>query len=84
MDGTFVVEQGSIADFLELILSKTAWNKGPHWARPRARARQRLRRVQQHNFRARARRNVAHHYDLDGRLYSLFLDSDRQYVASGI
>src|SRR5205085_3091687 len=27
----------------------------------------------------RARRNVAHHYDLDGRLYSLFLDSDRQY-----
>ena len=28
---------------------------------------------------ARARRNVAHHYDLDGRLYSLFLDSDRQY-----
>ena len=25
------------------------------------------------------RRNVAHHYDLDGRLYSLFLDADRQY-----
>ncbi|MGH7044553.1 MAG: class I SAM-dependent methyltransferase, partial [Acetobacteraceae bacterium] len=23
--------------------------------------------------------NVAHHYDLDGRLYSLFLDRDRQY-----
>ena len=28
---------------------------------------------------ARARRNVAHHYDLDDRLYSLFLDADRQY-----
>ena len=28
---------------------------------------------------SRARRNVAHHYDLDGRLYSLFLDADRQY-----
>ena len=27
----------------------------------------------------RARRNVAHHYDLNGRLYSLFLDRDRQY-----
>ncbi len=27
----------------------------------------------------RSRRNVAHHYDLDGRLYALFLDSDRQY-----
>jgi cyclopropane-fatty-acyl-phospholipid synthase len=79
MDGTFVVEHGSIADFLELILSQDRMNKGPRWARPRARARQRLRRLQQHNFRARARRNVAHHYDLDGRLYSLFLDSDRQY-----
>ena len=30
-------------------------------------------------MRGRARRNVAHHYDLDGRLYSLFLDADRQY-----
>jgi hypothetical protein len=30
-------------------------------------------------LRGRARRNVAHHYDLDSRLYSLFLDSDRQY-----
>ena len=27
----------------------------------------------------RARRNVAHHYDLDGQLYALFLDADRQY-----
>ena len=33
----------------------------------------------QFNWRGRARNNVAHHYDLDGRLYSLFLDADRQY-----
>jgi cyclopropane-fatty-acyl-phospholipid synthase len=33
----------------------------------------------QFNSRQRARHNVAHHYDLDGRLYSLFLDADRQY-----
>ncbi|QDH16420.1 SAM-dependent methyltransferase [Swingsia samuiensis] len=26
-----------------------------------------------------SRRNVAHHYDLNGRLYDLFLDKDRQY-----
>jgi cyclopropane-fatty-acyl-phospholipid synthase len=37
------------------------------------------RRLRQLNLRSRARRNVAHHYDLDGRLYSLFLDADRQY-----
>ena len=35
--------------------------------------------LHQRNDRRRARRNVASHYDLDARLYDLFLDSDRQY-----
>ncbi len=38
-----------------------------------------MRRVAQFNPASRSRRNVAHHYDLNGRLYSLFLDRDRQY-----
>jgi cyclopropane-fatty-acyl-phospholipid synthase len=38
-----------------------------------------FRRLQQFNLRSRARHNAAHHYDLDGRLYSLFLDGDQQY-----
>ncbi len=38
-----------------------------------------IRRLRQINSAVRARRNVAHHYDLSGRLYSLFLDRDRQY-----
>jgi cyclopropane-fatty-acyl-phospholipid synthase len=38
-----------------------------------------VRRISQSNPAARAKKNVAHHYDLNGRLYSLFLDSDRQY-----
>ncbi len=29
--------------------------------------------------RSRSKNNVARHYDLDGRLYSLFLDADKQY-----
>ncbi len=37
------------------------------------------RRLDQFNPAGRAKRNVAHHYDLNGRLYSLFLDRDRQY-----
>jgi cyclopropane-fatty-acyl-phospholipid synthase len=79
MDGTLVVEQGSIADFLQLILSQDIMQRGPRWARPRYKLRQLRRRLHQYNPRPRSRRNVAHHYDLDGRLYSLFLDSDRQY-----
>ncbi len=40
----------------------------------------RLRRgIDQYNPLQRARRNVAHHYDLDGRLYSQFLDADLNY-----
>jgi cyclopropane-fatty-acyl-phospholipid synthase len=76
MDGTFVVERGSIADFVCLVTSNTAW---PAWVGPIFALRYGWRRIKQLNLRARARRNVAHHYDLDGRLYALFLDSDRQY-----
>lgn len=35
--------------------------------------------LDQLNFAGRSQRNVAHHYDLDSRLYSLILDEDRQY-----
>jgi cyclopropane-fatty-acyl-phospholipid synthase len=76
MDGTFVMERGSIAQFVDLVAEKTAW---PRWAAPIMALRFAWRRIKQLNLRSRARRNVAHHYDLDGRLYSLFLDSDRQY-----
>ena len=37
------------------------------------------RRLHQSNPEARARRNVAHHYDLTPAIYDLFLDTDRQY-----
>ena len=78
MNGELVVEQGSIADLLALVLSQTP-GQTPGWARLQFLARYLWRRLQQMNLRERARRNVAHHYDLDGRLYSLFLDADRQY-----
>jgi cyclopropane-fatty-acyl-phospholipid synthase len=77
MDGTFVVEQGSIADVLAIMLGQTS--EVPHWARLQGVLRYVYRRLSQFNPRPRSRRNVAHHYDLDGRLYSLFLDADRQY-----
>jgi cyclopropane-fatty-acyl-phospholipid synthase len=77
MDGTFVVEEGTIADVLAIALGQKS--EVPHWARLQGLLRYLWRRLGQFNPRPRARRNVAHHYDLDGRLYSLFLDADRQY-----
>ena len=77
MDGTFLVERGSIADVLALLLTQERL-AGKGWALPRV-LRYLFRRLQQFNLRSRARQNVAHHYDLDGRLYSLLLDGDQQY-----
>ncbi|TCT05259.1 SAM-dependent methyltransferase [Aquabacter spiritensis] len=77
-EGLMTLECGDIADFLDIAMSQpviqpTLSSRVFFWVR-RA-----LRRIAQFNPPARARRNVAHHYDLDGRLYSLFLDADRQY-----
>jgi cyclopropane-fatty-acyl-phospholipid synthase len=76
MDGSFVVDCGSIAEFVDLVAKKSVL---PRWSAPITVLRFIWRRLKQLNLRERSRRNVAHHYDLDGRLYSLFLDSDRQY-----
>ena len=77
MDGTLVVEQGTIAQVLAVALGQTL--EVPQWSRLQWMLRYLARRLAQFNPRKRSRRNVAHHYDLDGRLYSLFLDADRQY-----
>lgn len=77
MDGTFVVENGSIADVLAIVMNQP--DIMPWLAKPRWWLRYFMRHVKQFNLRGRARNNVARHYDLDGRFYSLFLDADRQY-----
>ncbi len=70
----------SIYDVLALIMLNVnaIWHEVPvlHWNTVLNKI---LRPILQANSAARARRNVAHHYDLNGRLYSLFLDRDRQY-----
>jgi cyclopropane-fatty-acyl-phospholipid synthase len=79
MEGSLVVEQGSIADVLAVLLAQDPSGLPPYWARPQWLLRYWYRRWQQFNPPRRAKRNAAHHYDLDGQLYSLFLDADQQY-----
>ncbi len=80
MSGGLSVDDSSIYDLIDLMLLNVRRNPGGH---PVMRWREVLaslgRRLVQHNPAGRARRNVAHHYDLNGRLYSLFLDRDQQY-----
>ncbi|HTH96730.1 MAG TPA: cyclopropane-fatty-acyl-phospholipid synthase family protein [Stellaceae bacterium] len=81
MDGTLTVEDGaSIYDFLSLVMvnMRHVGRRGALapiiWGADRI-----LRPLQQYNPISRSRENVAHHYDLSGQLYDLFLDRDRQY-----
>ena len=73
MDGRFIVETGSIYDFIHLMLRESENATHPLPARLLDRMRSWLRVFRHKNFPVRSRRNVAHHYDFDERLYSLFL-----------
>ncbi|MBV9786206.1 MAG: class I SAM-dependent methyltransferase [Acidisphaera sp.] len=76
MAGSLAVEDGTIYDVLALLARNLDNLPRNSWAALAARIGQRLK---QRNPLGRARRNVAHHYDLSDRLYELFLDRDRQY-----
>ncbi len=81
MEGQLTVENGgTIYDLLDLTCMNMGHKKAvtPFHALTRQAARL-FRRVRQFNPISRAQTNVAHHYDLSGALYDLFLDSDRQY-----
>jgi cyclopropane-fatty-acyl-phospholipid synthase len=76
MDGGLLLEQGSMADLVDLI-GRNAKYRPLKRAGPLARWW--LDRRLQANARRAARRNVAHHYDLSVDFYRRFLDPDMQY-----
>ncbi len=79
MDGTLTIEEGTLYDFLDVCGVNFKALEGDILLAAGQRLSKMLRPIQQFNPVGRARRNVAHHYDLDGTLYDLFLDKDRQY-----
>lgn len=79
VDGRLTLESGDIYDFLDLGLSNLGWQVPGPMGRLQYKLATLSRRFRQHNPLGIAQRNVAHHYDLSGELYALFLDSDRQY-----
>ncbi len=79
MDGRLILEQGDISDLVDLVTWNLRWQRDNPvrfalWRQASIAAK-----LDQINFARRSRRNVAHHYDLDDRLYDLFLDPHRQY-----
>ncbi|WP_380872225.1 cyclopropane-fatty-acyl-phospholipid synthase [Sphingomonas sp. DBB INV C78] len=82
MDGRLKVEGDNIRGLIDLLRANAPWEKGGNKLKSSPSKRMihavasRLDRI---NWARRSKRNVAHHYDLDARLYDLFLDADRQY-----
>ena len=79
MNRRLIVEQGTIYDFLALVLAGARGQAAPWWERLLDQGRYLMRHLTTLNTKGRSRSNVAHHYDLDDRLYALFLDADWQY-----
>ena len=79
MDGRLIVEAGSIYDLVSLVKRNGLRRlRAPHVALI-ALYRSAQSRIAAQSTPEGARRNVAHHYDLDAGLFELFLDADRQY-----
>ncbi len=79
MDGSLEMLQGKIYDFLALVMQNVGTTQYHPLHKFVHKSRMAFRRLHQHNPVGRAKENVAHHYDLSGLLYDLFLDRDRQY-----
>ena len=78
MDGRLIVEDGTILDLLEMGVGSNRWEDGAA-GRKAFGKKKFLKRLFSGNTLKKARRNVAHHYDLSDDLYRLFLDEDLQY-----
>jgi cyclopropane-fatty-acyl-phospholipid synthase len=79
MVGGVVLEEGSLAEFLDLIVKNISVAQPSIWRRMLAHARSAFRHVFQNNNSSRSHHNARHHYNIDYRIYRLFLDSDLQY-----
>lgn len=80
VEGALMPDGRSIYDLLDTVwINVYGDNVQKNGAIRRPKTARLLRALQRANSPARARRNVAHHYDIGDALYRLFLDKDMQY-----
>jgi len=78
-DGSIVIENGSLTDFLDLALMNLGRNDFNFLNKVINKLNGSYRYLTNFNFIKKSKMNVAHHYDLSDSLYSLFLDPKKQY-----
>jgi len=79
MDGRLIIEDGTILDLLQMVTGANPWEDMSEGRKKLAKDKINWGALFKTNNLRRARRNVAHHYDLKDELYQLFLDDDLQY-----
>ena len=78
-NGSAVIENGSITDFLEIAMKNIGRGETNIYAQTIKKVFGTYRYLTNFNFINRSKSNVAHHYDISEKLYDLFLDKNRQY-----
>ncbi len=78
-NGSAVIENGSITDFLEIAMKNIGRGETNVYAKTIKKVFGTYRYLTNFNFINRSKSNVAHHYDISEKLYDLFLDENRQY-----
>jgi len=79
MNGTMTIDGDQLRPFMAAVVENIGCQNRTRWHKLLGKWRTFLRVARQYNPVEKAQRNVAHHYDLSGDLYDLFLDTDKQY-----
>ena len=79
MDGSLVIENGSLTEFLEIAFKNIGRNEINNYGYLLKKIKGTFRYLTNFNFAKKSKENVAHHYDISDDLYELFLDPKRQY-----
>ena len=78
-DGSLVIENGSITEFLDIVLKNIGRNEINSYAKIIKKIKGTYRYITNFNLISKSKKNAAHHYDISEKLYDLFLDSNRLY-----
>jgi cyclopropane-fatty-acyl-phospholipid synthase len=79
MDGRLTIDGGDILDLMRLVVGANRWEEKGAGRKALNKGKRKWRALFRRNEASRARKNVAHHYDIGNDLYRLFLDDDMQY-----
>ena len=79
MDGSLVIKNGNITEFLDLAFKNIGRGNINSYGAVIKKLRGTYRYLTSFNKIAKSKENVAHHYDISEKLYDLFLDENRQY-----